>query len=167
HWDWQPAEDVDVIGPMAFTVHVSVAGTADPLLFARVRKLRAGREVTFEGSYGFALDGVSVGWQRAAHRELDEALSTPTQPVHRHDRAQPLAPGEVVPVRIALLPHATRFRAGEVLRLELTGRWPVPRDPLRGQFPAGYRRSPRGSLTVHTGPGQPSSLLMDVRPLPR
>ncbi|MGN6330839.1 MAG: CocE/NonD family hydrolase, partial [Motilibacteraceae bacterium] len=50
HWDWQPAEDVDVLGPMAVTVHVSVAGTADPLLVARVRKLRAGREVTFEGS---------------------------------------------------------------------------------------------------------------------
>jgi hypothetical protein len=164
-WDWRLPEDADVIGPMAFTVHVSVAGTGDPLLFARVRKLRAGREVTFEGSYGFALDGVSLGWQRAAHRELDEALSTPTQPVHRHGRAQPLAPGEVVPVRIALLPHATRFRAGEVLRLELTGHWPVPRDPFRGQLPAGYRRSPRGSLTVHTGPERPGSLLLDVRPL--
>lgn len=165
HWDWQVSEDLDVIGPMALTVHVSATGTDDPLLFARVRKLRGSREVTFEGSYGYALDGVSVGWQRVAHRELDDARSTPTQPVHRHERAEPLAPGEVVPVQVALLPHATRFRAGEVLRLELTGRWPVPRDPLRGQLPAGYRRSPGGTLTVHGGPGHVSGLLLDVRPL--
>lgn len=162
-WDWQLPADLDVIGPMALTVHVSVTGTDDPVLFARVRKLRGGEEVTFEGSFGFSLDGVSVGWQRAAHRELEPELSTPAQPVHRHDVAEPLRPGEVVPVRIALLPHATRFRAGETLRLELTGRWPVPRDPWRGQFPAGYRRSPRGLLTVHTGPLRSSSLLLTTR----
>jgi len=162
-WTWRMPTDLDVIGPMALEVHVAVEGSDDAHLIAAVRKFRGGREVTFEGSYGFSHDVVSRGWQRAAHRCLDPELSTPLQPVHCHDRVEPIAVGEVMPVHIALLPHATRFRAGDELRLELRGRWLFPRDPLRGQFPAGYQRGPRARCIIHTGPETPSSLLLGVR----
>jgi predicted acyl esterase len=155
--------DTDVIGPMALHLFVELRGAEDAFLFANVRKIRAGREVTFEGSYGFSGDSVSKGWQRAAHRELDLELSTPLQPVHRHERVEPLCAGEIALVQIALLPHATRFRRGDLLRVEIRGTWPVARDPFRGQFPAGYERSPKASCTLHTGGAFDAHLLVGTR----
>ncbi len=88
---WTLPEDMDVIGPMALQLFVELRGAEDAFLFANVRKMRAGRETTFEGSYGFSGDSVSKGWQRLAHRELDPALSTPLQPVHMHERRRTAA----------------------------------------------------------------------------
>jgi predicted acyl esterase len=59
---------------------------------------------------------------RVSHRALDPARSTAWQPVHPHDHEQTLQPGERVPVDIELWPSATRFEAGEALRLVVQGR---------------------------------------------
>ena len=160
---WDAPEDLDVIGPMVLHLNVEMAGAEDIHLFVELRKLSSGVEVAFEGSYGFSGDGVSKGWQRAAHRELDLRLSTPEQPVHRHDRVEPLGVGEIVPVQIALRPHATRFRKGDQLRVEIRGKWNYPRNPLFGQFPAGYQRSPKGLCTLHTGGTANAYLLLGTR----
>ena len=90
-----------------------------------------GAEVTFEGSYGFSGDMVSKGWQRAAHRELDAELSTVEQPVYTHSRVSPLKPKEIVPIAIAMRPHATRLRKGDQLRLDIQGRWFYPKSKFR------------------------------------
>ncbi len=164
-WTWRVPYDLDVIGPMAARLRVSVQESDDAHLLAAVRKFRAGREVFFEGSYGYSLDVVSRGWLRLAHRDLDEDLSQPWQPVGRHDSVRPVRSGEIVEASIALLPQATRFRAGDELRLELRGRWLFPRNPLTGQFPAGYQRGPGARVTVHTGGDSPSGLLLGIRRL--
>ena len=160
---WPVPQDTDIIGHGALRLWVSLLDADDAHLFIGVRKFRDGRECLFEGSYGFGFDMVTRGWQRLAHRELDETLSTPWQPVHTHLRAQPLRAGEIVPVDIALRPHATRMRAGDTLRLDIGGRWIFPRNPLTGQFPAGYRRSPAGRCVVHSGGAHDSALLLGLR----
>jgi putative CocE/NonD family hydrolase len=160
---WTVPEDVDIIGPMALRVHVEVRGADDVYLFAGVRKLRQGEEIEFEGTFGFPLDMVTKGWQRAAHRELDQRLSTAAQPVHTHEHAELLRPGEIVPVDIALISHATRFRKGDVLRLELRGRWHYSRNPFWGTFPFGYQRNPKGTCVVHTGGSFGGGLLFSHR----
>ncbi len=147
---WTVPGDIDIIGSMALRLHVEVRGADDVFIFAGMRKIRAGVEMRFEGSFGFSGDMVLKGWQRAAHRELDEELSSPSQPVHRHRIAQPLRHGEIVPVDVALRPHATRFLKGDVLRLDVRGRWHYPRDPLRGQFPTKYQSSPKAICVLHT-----------------
>jgi hypothetical protein len=162
---WVVPEDLDIIGPMSLRLHVAVRHADDVHLFAGVRKIREGVECNFEGSFGFAHDMVSTGWQRAAHRELDAALSTREQPVHTHARAEPLKPGEIVPVEIALLPHATRFRRGDRLRLDIRGSWHYPRDPVRGQLPSGYQGSPKGTCVVFSGGPCDSHLYLGIRPL--
>ncbi len=162
-FNWVVPEDMDIIGPMALRLHLETRGADDAFIFAGVRKLRSGKEVLFEGSYGFSGDMVSKGWQRAAHRELDTVLSTAAQPVHLHESADLLRDGEVVTVRLALRPHATRFRKGEELRLEIAGKWHFPGDMLRGQFPAGYQKSPRGMWTLHTGGEFDAHLLIGTR----
>ena len=162
---WEIPEDLDVIGHLALRLHVEAVGCDDVNLFVGVRKMRGDEEVVFEGSFGYAYDMVTKGWARAAHRELDDTLSTPWQPVHTHHAAVPLAPGEVVPVDIALRPQATRWRAGEVLRLEVRGAWFYPRDPIRGQLPTSYQRSAKGACVLHTGAGRDAFLLVGHWPV--
>ena len=160
---WTAAEDLDVIGHAALRLWVGLEETTDANLFVGVRKFRGGRECLFEGSYGFGFDMVTRGWQRVAHRELDDTLSTPWQPVHTHRSAEPLRAGEVVPVDIALRPHATRLRAGDTVRLDIRGTWHFPRNPLTGQFPAAYRRSPAGRCVIYAGGPYDSRLLLGTR----
>jgi uncharacterized protein len=148
---WVLPEDMDILGPMALRVHVEVRGAEDVYLFAGVRKIRNNAEVLYEGTFGFPLDMVTKGWQRAAHRELDRQLSTPAQPVYTHRQAELLRKDEIIPVDIALIPHATRFRKGDILRLELRGRWHYSRNPFTGTFPFGYERSSKGTCVIHAG----------------
>ncbi|MGV1791939.1 CocE/NonD family hydrolase [Rhizobium sp. A37_96] len=160
---WTVPEDLDLIGPMALRLHLELRRGDDAFLFAGVRKLRGGVETRFEGSMGFSGDMVSKGWQRLAHRDLDGELSTEMQPVHMHDHAGPLRPGEIRPVTIALLPHATRFLKGDQLQIDIRGRWHYPRDPLRGQFPIFYQPSPSARCVMHTGGIHDAHLLVGTR----
>ena len=162
---WASEQDLDLIGHNSLRLWVSLEDTDDAHLFIGLRKFRDGGECLFEGSYGFGFDMLTRGWQRVAHRERDETLSTPWQPVHTHRTAEPLQPGEIVAVDIALRPHATRMRAGDTLRLDIRGTWHFPRNPLTGQFPAGYRRSPPGRCVIHSGGSYDSRLLLGMRPI--
>ena len=67
-------EDIDIIGPMALRLPIELNGVDDMNLFAGIRKFRRGQEILFEGSFGYARDIVSKGWQRAAHRKLTRPL---------------------------------------------------------------------------------------------
>lgn len=161
---WTVSEDMDILGPMALRLHIELRGMQDVFLFAGIRKFHEGIEVKFEGSFGFSGDIVTKGWQRAAHRELDFALSTPFEPVHTHRFAEPLRPKEIVPVDIALQPHATRFRKGDKLCIDIQGSWLFPRNPLFGQFPTAYQRSPKGVCVLHTGADFNAQLRFGSRP---
>lgn len=159
---WRVPDDTELSGPMALRLFVSVAGTDDVDLYVGVEKWRHGRYVPFEGSYGFGRDRVTTGWLRASMRELDAHRSQPFEPVPTFTTPAPLEPGAVVPVDIPLGPSATLFRAGDRLRLVVAGRWLWPRNPLTGQFPAGYERGPRGRCTLHWGPDRQARLLVPV-----
>ncbi|MFI8221210.1 CocE/NonD family hydrolase [Streptomyces sp. NPDC085932] len=166
-FSWTIQEDLEVIGPMALRLWVQLQGGTDAHLYAGVRKLSEGREVTFEGSFGFGRDLVTKGSLRASFREADAALSMPGSPVHAHRTRRPFEPGEIAPVDIALLPSATFFRAGDVLRLDVQGRWFFPVDPIRGQFPTRYERAPHCATLLHTGGVHDAHLLVPVKSLAR
>jgi uncharacterized protein len=150
---WLVPEPLELTGPMAAHLRLELRGTADANLFVGVEKWRDGRQVGFEGSYGYGLDRVTTGWLKASHRALDDERSQPWAPVHTHLAPQPLAPGEVVDAAVALRPSATRFRPGDELRLVIRGRWLSPRNPLTGQFPAAYEPSQDGTAVLHCGSG--------------
>lgn len=157
---WDILQDTELSGPMVLHLSVEARGLQDLFLFCGVRKLRQGKEVFFEGSYGFGCDMVTKGWLRAAHRAQDPAQSQPWQPVHSHRQAQPLAAGEIVPVAIELLPSATFFEKGTTLRLDIAGEWFYPQNPLLGQFPAGYQQSQAGTAVLHLGDSHRAHLLV-------
>jgi putative CocE/NonD family hydrolase len=157
---WIVRDDIELTGPMAVRLWLDLHGCDDANLFVGVEKWRDGRFVPFGGSYGYGRDRVTTGWQRVALRALDHDLSQPWEPVPACTDPQPLRAGEVVAVDVALGPSATLFRAGEQLRLVVAGRWLCPRNPLTGQFPAGYRPSPGGRVTLHWGPTHDGHLLI-------
>jgi putative CocE/NonD family hydrolase len=159
---WQVPAACDLIGPMTFNADVSLEGASDATLLVAVRLIRGGVEVPFEGSYGFGHDVVTHGWHRLAHRELDTELSTPWQPVHTHAKAEPFSPGEIVPISVALLPQATRLRAGDVLELELRSQWLFAMNPFTGQLPARYAVSSNGSTRLHLGGSHLAELRVPV-----
>jgi predicted acyl esterase len=158
-------DDMELSGPMKLRLHVELAEAADAYLFAAVckaRRLPSGRdrEVVFEGSFGFCFDVVAKGWLRIAHRRVDPARSEPHRPFHPHDRAEPLAAGEIAPVDIEILPSATHFARGESLRLVVQGKWFWRRSALLGMFPGSYAESPAGTVILHMGGDRDAHLLV-------
>lgn len=149
--------DTEIVGPMTLSLAVAAHGIDDICVFAGVRKLRGGRPVAFESAYGFRGALITHGMRKASHhfRDADGAA--------RDDIAEPLRPGQVVPLVIELLPSATLFRAGEDLQLEIQGRWFYPRNPFTGQFPAFYEKSARGRCTLYLGPERESYLSIPVQ----
>jgi predicted acyl esterase len=146
---------------MRLRVQVS-AERGDLNLFAGVRKLHSGREVVFEGSYGFGEDIVARGWLRASHRSVRTSRANEWEAWHPHDVAVPVRRGEAVELDVTLLPSATRFAAGDELVLELRDRWFFPANPITGQFPAVYERPRRQRWRVHTGGSTPATLTIPV-----
>lgn len=101
---------------------------------------------------------IQSGWLRVSHRALDTDLATPLRPRHPHtpEAQQPVAPGEVVPVRVELFPFAHAFREGSRIRLIVDGpggnRWRWGFAPLPGVF----------DVTVAHDAAHPSSLVLPV-----
>lgn len=161
-FDYAVPRDLELVGPMKLRLIVALAGGADAHLFVAVAKRARGagdRTVPFEGSYGFGCDVVAKGWQRLAHRRVDEGRSEPHRPFHPCDRPEPVKPGEMAPVDIEIQPSATYFEKGDILRLVIQGRWFWPKNPLWGMFPAAYAPSPGARVTLHFGGSRDSYLL--------
>jgi predicted acyl esterase len=157
-------EDTELSGPMTVRLNVSTTGTDDPRLFVGVEKWSEGKPVPFEGSYGYGRDHIAQGRLRLALRELDPDLSTPHQPEHTFRNLQPVRDAEEMEIVIPLSSSATRFYAGESLRLMIAGRYLQPRNPLFGHFPTHYVPSSRGKATISFSPERPSTLEIPVIP---
>jgi predicted acyl esterase len=159
-------QEMALVGPMKLRLYVELEGSPDAHLFVAVSKLEGagpdsgGRELRFEGPFGFGCDVVARGWLRLAHRRLDESRGEPHRPYHSHDRAEPMCPGEVVPVDIEILPSATHFARGDALRVHVQGQWFWRRSMFFGMFPGTYAPSPLAKATLHFGEGRDSHLLV-------
>jgi uncharacterized protein len=148
---------------MKLKLFVELVGASDANLFVAVRKLASsGRNVVFEGAYGFGFDVVSKGWLRVALRRLDEAHSEPCRPVLSCEREEPLGAGQIAPVEIELLASSTLFRRGEAIRLDVQGRWFWPRNPLFGTFPGDYAPSAGADVILHLGGQHDAHLLVPL-----
>jgi predicted acyl esterase len=177
-------EEAEITGPLAARIFLS-SSTIDADVFLVFRVFTPDlREVVFTG----AVDPhtpVAQGWLRASHRKLDAKLSTEYRPYHTHDERRPLKPGEVVQLDIELWPTSIVVPAGHRVALTARGRdyeWQRStgarlsnfKNELRGCGPF-LHDDPRdrpgavfgGEITVHTGPGRESYVLLPVVPARR
>jgi hypothetical protein len=174
--------ETEITGPLALKLFVSSV-TNDADIFAVVRVFDTeGAEVTFQG----AIDPhtpIAQGWLRASHRSLDPELSLPYRPYHTHDRADPLTPGEIYELDVEIWPTSIVVPAGYRLGLtvrgqdyeyegdlgeaslttfknQLTGCGPFLHDDPQDRPEEVFGRR----VSIHTGPGAPSRLLVPVIP---
>lgn len=114
--------DVDLAGHMKLRLWIEAENGGDMDVFVAVEKRdREGELVGFPFSSAWDEGPVALGWLRASHRELDPERSTPERPWLLHRRELPLPVAEPVPVEIEIWPSGTLFRAGERLRLVVSG----------------------------------------------
>lgn len=158
------SEATDLVGHMKLKLWMHADGADDMDIFVAIQKLDASGAIVPFAYYAQFEDGpVALGWLRASHRELDEAKSTPYQPVLAHQRELKLADGEIVPLEIEIWPSGTRFEAREGLRVVIQGS-----DIYDYPKPSVYARHEdlvnRGRHVIHTGGKYDSHLLVPVIP---
>lgn len=151
-------QDTEITGHTALRLWVSTTAGTDMDLFVGLKKLdRSGDEVHFYAKAGYQKGVAAMGWLRVSERALDDARSTPWQPVLSHADPQPLTPGEVVPVDVEILPSSTLFRAGESLQLVVQGADLFEHVALGHAYSAEVNQ---GTHRVHTGGDHDSHLLV-------
>ena len=147
---------------MKLRVWMSAPDADDLDVFVAVQKLDGYGDLVGFPFYAVFEDGpVALGWLRASHRELEAARSRPWQPVLAHRRSLPLAPGEIVPLEIEILPSGTRFGPGETLRLVIQGRdiYRYPRPLIQARHDDLVNR---GRHVIYSGGEYDSHLLVPV-----
>jgi predicted acyl esterase len=155
--------ETELTGPLALRVWVS-ASASDADLFVVVRNLGPdGEEVTYQGAIPTAQHvAAAYGWLRLSHRALDEAASTPWQPVHTHVDLAPVTPGEPVAVDVEIWPTSVVLAPGHRLVLEIRAHDDPGIAPFHHTHPGDRRWG--GAMTVHTGPAHESYLVVPVIP---
>ena len=151
-FDYRFSRNTEIIGSMKLHLWIEARGADDMDLFVAIEKLDANRKRVPFVFYAMNEDGpVALGWLRASHRALDPVRSRPEQPVHSHVAEARLSRGERVAVDIEVWPSATRFSAGESLRLVIQGHdiptTSVPNAPMARH---GETRN-AGRHVLHTG----------------
>lgn len=101
----------------------------------------------------------ALGILRVSHRELDDARSTPSEPVLTHRREQLLEPGQVVPVEIGIWPSSRLWFKGERLRVIVSGH----REPA-WFLPFAWELRNRGEHVIHAGGNYDSHILVPIIP---
>jgi predicted acyl esterase len=149
-WSEPLEQTTELTGPMSASLLVS-SSTSDADVFVTFRiQDETGHDVWFVTATeerGIA----TFGALRASHRELDEEQSTPYRPVHPHQRAMPLTPGEPVRLEIEILPSSMVMPAGYRFGFTVSGcDYEIPGD---GPWPSIYGMVMKGQgLFMHDDP---------------
>lgn len=154
------ASDTEITGPVNLVLWVS-SSTEDMDVFATLRNIDADGQDVWEIGQQQQPVPVAKGWLRASHRKLDERLSLPYRPYHRHDERQWLKPAEIVQLQVEIWPTCMVFRKGHRLRLDIQPRDGVGSAPYT-HYSADYNT---GDNTVHTGGHAASYLLLPIIPI--
>jgi predicted acyl esterase len=151
-------KDVEIAGPITLVLHAASTGT-DTDFFVKLSDQFDQSPEEFAAGVNPRFEVVSRGWLRASHRALDPALSSEHNPVHPHDREEPLTPGNVEEFRISIEPQAYLFRAGHRVRLEIANGDSPATEALWPHF---YRPDRVGEDTFSFGAANPSRLVLPV-----
>ena len=175
------AEETEITGPVAAKMFIS-SDTEDADLFLTLRVFTPDMtEIVYRGAND-PHTPVAIGWLRASHRKLDEALTLPYRPYHTHDEIQPLTPGEIYELDIEIWPTSIVIPREYRLAISVRGRdyvWPgyepsAPKISGRVYYGVGpFKHDLKedrptelfgGKVTLHTGPSYPSHVLLPVIP---
>src|SRR5215467_2341941 len=103
---------------------------------------------------------VTKGWLRASHRAVDPLLSTEYALWYTHANPQPLEPGAVTKIELAVMPTAYRFKKGNRIRIDLANGDSALTE--FGWFHHEYTPDKLGQDTIFHSERYPSQLLLPV-----
>lgn len=158
-------KDTELTGYMKLRLWVESEGADDMDLFVYVSKLDEKGNPLPAYVLGVPNPGAR-GFLRVSHRELDESLSTPSEPYLTHRQEQLLTPKEIVPVEIGIWPVSMLWHKGQQLRVAIqcyAANW-VEDVLLPGGPIFRYEVRNRGYHIIHTGGEYDSHLLVPVIP---
>jgi len=165
------ASEMEITGPLSAKLFVS-SSTEDADLYLVLHVFDPdGEEVHFQGT----LDPhtpIAQGWLRASHRRLDPERSTEARPYHVHTEREPLVPGAIYELDVEIWPTSIVVPPGYRVALTVRGRdYEYGGEPvhvgwfeMRGCGPFTHDPVDHGLVTLHTGAGHPSSLLLPIVP---
>jgi predicted acyl esterase len=108
-------EDLAIVGSPALTLYAS-SEQPDTAFMAVLHDVNPKGQVTY----------IQHGLLRASYRTLDPKESRPHEPIHLHDKAEQLKPGQVYEIQFALFPVAHVLRRGHRLELAIMAPPSVP-----------------------------------------
>lgn len=145
-------ETTEVIGPAVVRLFASTTDY-DALLFVTLFAERP------DGSQ----DELSRGWLRASQSQLDDDLSVPWLPHHRHANRTDVTPGAIRQYNIPIVPAACRLLPGWRLGIRIKAADDEePADMVRGTALGHVARQNAAVLTVHHDEEHASALLVPV-----
>ncbi|MCC6474938.1 MAG: CocE/NonD family hydrolase [Burkholderiales bacterium] len=145
-------ENTEICGPIALKLYASTTDT-EVLWFATLWHIDASARESL----------LTRGWLRGSQRALDPDRSRPWQPVHTHEKREPLSPGEVYEFDIELRPYAILLRAGERLALGISSADADPPANFLHTIGLGsVLRMKASHVTVFHDAQRPSYLLLPV-----
>jgi putative CocE/NonD family hydrolase len=153
-------KDTEIVGSLKLSLYIELEDCEDANIFAGIQKFHNGREVNFDGTYGFPNDIVTKTAMCVALRTVNESLSTAYSPEHDFDKLKPIKKGEVVKLELQFEPSATFFRKGDELRLVLQGQYFI--SGLKINQPFTYKGNTKGRCKVYSSLKLRSELLMPV-----
>jgi uncharacterized protein len=103
---------------------------------------------------------VTKGWLRASHRAVDPKRSTEYALWYTHADPQPLEPGTVTKVEVAVMPTAYRFKKGNRIRIDLANGDSGLTE--FGWFHHEYTPDKLGQDTIFHSEQYPSQILLPV-----
>jgi predicted acyl esterase len=143
-------ENTEMIGMASLTLYASCRGTDMNILASIFDVDPEGKET-----------GLSHGYLKASHRRLDAKRSRPYHPVHTHARPEPLVPGQVYELSVAMSPLAHLFKAGHRIALKISSADDEPENLFQvGMYH--LRVQNQGTVTVFHDAERPSHLLLPI-----
>jgi uncharacterized protein len=113
--------ETEITGPASAKLWIS-SSTTDADVFVVLRAFDpAGEELLFSGATD-PHTPIGQGWLRASHRKLDIHRSEPYRPVHTHDEAWPLVPGEPAELDVEIWPTCIVLPAGYRIGVSVQGK---------------------------------------------
>jgi uncharacterized protein len=103
---------------------------------------------------------VTKGWLRASHRAVDPTRSTEYALWYTHTDPQPLEPGAVTKIEVAVMPTAYRFKKGNRIRIDLANGDSGLTE--FGWFHHEYTPDKLGQDTIFHSEQYPSQILLPV-----
>lgn len=121
-------KDTELTDYMSLHTYVEADGSDDMELHVTVEKLDAQGKQIPDKMTGQPIQ--AEGYLRVSQRALEKNLSTPFEPVLKHEREDLLKAGEIVPVDIAIWPMGMIYHEGEKLRLTIEAYRPPSIDSI-------------------------------------